>query len=68
MLPFFDNAYQGYATGDLLEDAYSVRLFADMGIEFLCACSFAKNLGLYGKEKARKQSLICMAAQFVHKY
>lgn len=31
LLPFFDNAYQGYTSGSLTEDAYSVRLFASMG-------------------------------------
>jgi len=28
ILPFFDMAYQGFASGDLDEDAFSVRLFA----------------------------------------
>ena len=35
-LPFFDVAYQGFATGDLDQDAYAPRLFADMGIEYFC--------------------------------
>lgn len=49
LLPFFDNAYQGFVSGDPDEDAYSVRLFADAGLELICACSFAKNFGLYGE-------------------
>lgn len=49
LLPFFDNAYQGYTSGSLEDDAYSVRLFASLGMDFFCACSFAKNMGLYGE-------------------
>lgn len=48
-IPFFDTAYQGFATGDLDEDAYAVRLFAEANIEFLVAQSYSKNLGLYGQ-------------------
>jgi aspartate aminotransferase len=48
--PFFDSAYQGFASGDLDRDAFSVRLFASLGMEFLCAQSFAKNMGLYGQD------------------
>eukprot|EP01025_Chloroclados_australasicus_P018885 TRINITY_DN2007_c0_g1_i1.p1 TRINITY_DN2007_c0_g1~~TRINITY_DN2007_c0_g1_i1.p1 ORF type:complete len:468 (-),score=59.23 TRINITY_DN2007_c0_g1_i1:667-2070(-) len=48
-LPFFDVAYQGFATGDLEEDAYAPRLFAEKGLEFLVAQSYSKNLGLYGE-------------------
>lgn len=49
LFPFFDNAYQGYATGDLDKDAYAVRLFADLGFQFVVAQSFAKNMGLYAE-------------------
>ena len=48
-LPFFDMAYQGFASGDLDEDAYAVRLFANAGINMILAQSFAKNFGLYGE-------------------
>lgn len=48
-LPFFDMAYQGFATGDMEEDAYAVRLFANAGINMILAQSFSKNLGLYGE-------------------
>eukprot|EP01084_Bolivina_argentea_P315832 547326_1 len=47
LVPFFDCAYQGFATGDLDADAYAVRLFEQRGFEFFVAQSFAKNLGLY---------------------
>jgi len=60
-LPFFDSAYQGYASGDLVKDAFSVRLFADAGLEFVLAQSFSKNLGLYG-ERAGCASVVCANA------
>lgn len=49
LFPFFDCAYQGLATGDLEDDAFPVRLFADRGIEFFCAQSFSKIFGLYSE-------------------
>ncbi|KAJ1643395.1 Aspartate aminotransferase, cytoplasmic [Coemansia erecta] len=47
--PFFDCAYQGFATGDVDKDAYAIRLFVARGMEMLVAESFAKNMGLYGE-------------------
>ncbi|KAL2761101.1 hypothetical protein ACRALDRAFT_1027013 [Sodiomyces alcalophilus JCM 7366] len=47
--PFFDCAYQGFASGNLAKDAAAVRLFVDRGIELVIAQSFAKNFGLYGE-------------------
>ncbi|OBT56527.1 hypothetical protein VE04_03315 [Pseudogymnoascus sp. 24MN13] len=44
--PFFDSAYQGFASGDLAKDAWAVRYFVDQGFEMCLAQSFAKNLGL----------------------
>ncbi|XP_060879317.1 aspartate aminotransferase, cytoplasmic [Metopolophium dirhodum] len=49
LIPFFDNAYQGFASGDLEKDAWSVRYFLSQGFEFLCSQSFAKNYGLYNE-------------------
>ncbi|CAL5221184.1 g3330 [Coccomyxa viridis] len=49
LLPFFDSAYQGFASGDLERDAAAIRLFADAGLELLLAQSYAKNMGLYGE-------------------
>ncbi|KAG1685240.1 Aspartate aminotransferase, cytoplasmic [Nymphon striatum] len=45
--PFFDCAYQGFASGDTDNDAWAVRHFASSGFEFFAAQSFAKNFGLY---------------------
>ena len=48
LIPFFDCAYQGWASGDLEKDAWAVRYFARAGVEMLVSQSFGKNLGLYG--------------------
>ena len=49
LFPFFDCAYQGFATGDLDTDSRIVRYFAGRGFELFCAQSFAKNFGLYSE-------------------
>lgn len=46
--PFFDVAYQGLASGDLVTDAKVIRIFLEDGHLIACAQSFAKNMGLYG--------------------
>jgi aspartate aminotransferase len=46
---FFDTAYQGFASGDPVKDAYPVRLFLKEGHNIAFAQSFAKNFGLYGE-------------------
>lgn len=48
-LPFFDVAYQGFATGSLEEDAFAPRLFIEKGSEIFVAQSYSKNLGLYAE-------------------
>jgi hypothetical protein len=48
-VPFFDVAYQGFATGDLEGDAAAPRLFAARGMELFVAQSYSKNLGLYAE-------------------
>ncbi|KAM7356019.1 glutamate oxaloacetate transaminase 1 isoform 1-T2 [Cochliomyia hominivorax] len=47
LFPFFDSAYQGFASGDPAHDAWAVRYFVKRGFELFCAQSFAKNFGLY---------------------
>lgn len=51
LIPFFDLAYQGFASGDVDEDAWAIRYFMSIspGIEFCVAQSFSKNFGLYGQ-------------------
>ncbi len=48
-LAFFDVAYQGFATGDLEADAWSLRYFVDQGLPVVVCQSFAKNFGLYSE-------------------
>lgn len=49
LFPFFDSAYQGFASGDPVHDAFAVRYFVERGFELFCAQSFAKNFGLYNE-------------------
>ena len=48
LVPLLDIAYQGFDKG-LDEDAYSIRLFAKAGIDFLVSSSFSKSFSLYGE-------------------
>lgn len=51
-LPFFDSAYQGFASGSLENDAYAVRLAANSNnykFPLVICQSFAKNVGMYGE-------------------
>jgi aspartate aminotransferase, chloroplastic len=48
-IPFFDVAYQGFATGSLDEDAWAPRFFVQKGLELFVSQSYSKNLGLYGE-------------------
>ncbi|KAH9528708.1 glutamate oxaloacetate transaminase 2 [Dermatophagoides farinae] len=49
LFPFFDMAYQGFATGDIDRDASALRLFIQDGHRVCLSQSFAKNMGLYGE-------------------
>lgn len=49
LFPFFDCAYQGFASGNLAKDAWAVRYFVEQGFELCIAQSFSKNFGLYGE-------------------
>jgi len=66
LVPFFDCAYQGFATGSLEKDSAAVRAFADDGFDFLLAQSYAKNLGLYG-ERVGCASVMCQTAEIAGK-
>lgn len=58
LLPVFDSAYQGFATGDPDSDAYAVRAFMLAGLMPMVCTSFAKSMGLYG-ERAGALSIVC---------
>lgn len=60
--PFFDMAYQGFASGDTDKDAWPVRYFIEQGHRLCLAQSFAKNMGLYG-ERAGAFSFVCESAE-----
>ncbi|KAK9455688.1 pyridoxal phosphate-dependent transferase [Dipodascopsis uninucleata] len=62
LFPFFDCAYQGFASGDLDRDASAVRSFIARGLELLVCQSFAKNFGLYG-ERAGALHIISSSAE-----
>lgn len=49
LYPFFDMAYQGFASGDCDRDAFAVRLFERDGHDLALCQSYAKNMGLYGE-------------------
>ena len=49
LFPFFDCAYQGFASGNLAQDNFAIRYFIEQGFELIIAQSFAKNFGLYGE-------------------
>ncbi|CAN6839046.1 unnamed protein product [Brassica oleracea] len=51
LMPFFDSAYQGFASGSLDTDAKPIRMFVAYGGECLVAQSYAKNMGLYGERR-----------------
>jgi len=60
--PFFDMAYQGFASGDTDQDAYPIRLFIQEGHGMVLCQSFAKNMGLYG-ERVGAFSIVCDSAE-----
>lgn len=49
LFPFFDMAYQGFASGSTARDAFAVRYFAEQGHQLALSQSFAKSMGLYGE-------------------
>ena len=49
LFPYFDSAYQGFASGDIEQDAWAIRYFVSLGFQMLVSQSYAKNMGLYGE-------------------
>jgi len=58
LLPFFDMAYQGFASGDVDKDAFAVRQFINDGHMILLSQSYSKNMGLYG-ERTGAFTVVC---------
>jgi aspartate aminotransferase len=59
---FFDNAYQGFASGDSEKDAEAFRFVVSQGVPCVLAQSFAKNFGLYG-ERCGTFSVVCQDSE-----
>eukprot|EP00602_Paraphysomonas_sp_CaronLab_P004023 CAMPEP_0185019258 /NCGR_PEP_ID=MMETSP1103-20130426/1876_1 /TAXON_ID=36769 /ORGANISM="Paraphysomonas bandaiensis, Strain Caron Lab Isolate" /LENGTH=374 /DNA_ID=CAMNT_0027549465 /DNA_START=189 /DNA_END=1313 /DNA_ORIENTATION=- len=49
LVVLFDNAYQGYSSGDPERDAETIRYFAESGHNLVVCQSYSKNFGLYGQ-------------------
>ncbi|CAH0055897.1 unnamed protein product [Clonostachys solani] len=49
LIVLFDSAYQGFATGNVDDDAWAVRYFFGQKLDICVAQSFSKNFGLYGQ-------------------
>ncbi|XP_070616688.1 aspartate aminotransferase, mitochondrial [Erythrolamprus reginae] len=58
LFPFFDMAYQGFASGDINRDSWAVRHFIEQGINIVLSQSYAKNMGLYG-ERVGAFTVVC---------
>jgi len=58
LLPFFDMAYQGFASGSVDKDAFAVRQFLADGHKILLSQSYSKNMGLYG-ERTGAFTIVC---------
>lgn len=56
--PLFDNAYQGFTSGNIHTDAFGIRYFAEQDMELITSQSYAKNMGLYG------QRIGCLSFKF----
>jgi len=66
LFPFFDTAYQGFASGSLEIDSYPIRLFNERGFQMVVAQSYAKNMGLYG-ERIGALHVVCHNAKTAEK-
>jgi aspartate/tyrosine/aromatic aminotransferase len=49
LLTIFDCAYLGFVTGEPEEDAFAMRLWAQLNLSFFICMSFSKNFGLYSE-------------------
>lgn len=61
-IPFFDCAYQGFASGDANKDAGAIRQFVEDGHLVCLAQSFAKNFGLYN-DRVGAFSVVCASKE-----
>jgi aspartate/tyrosine/aromatic aminotransferase len=66
LFPFFDSAYQGFATGDLIRDSQSIHIFLEEGHQMFVAQSLSKNMGLYG-ERIGALHVVCKSKETAEK-
>ena len=64
LIPFIDCAYQGFAHS-IEDDVYPIRLFADSGITFLVANSYAKSFSMY-RERCGALSVVAGSSTEAH--
>lgn len=57
--PFFDMAYQGFASGDTNKDAIPVRMFIQEGHALCLSQSFAKNMVGRLTDRSNMQADVC---------
>jgi len=58
LFAFFDTAYHGFATGDIVKERQAIEFFLDEGLPMIVTYSFAKNFGLYG-ERIGAMHVVC---------
>ena len=58
LLPFFDIAYHGLCSGDIVKDLYPVRLSVEDGHIMVVSQSFSKNMGIYG-DRVGSLTILC---------
>lgn len=66
LVPVFDTAYQGFASGDLVKDVQSLHIFLADGHQVFVCQSMAKNFGLYG-ERIGALHITCSSPEVVKK-
>lgn len=62
LFPFFDGAYQGFASGSVEIDSYPIRLFNEKRIQMAVGHSFSKCMSLYG-ERVGTLHIVCSSAE-----
>lgn len=64
LIPFIDCAYQGFAES-IEDDVYPIKLFADSGMTFLVANSYAKSFSMY-RERCGALSVVTGSSKEAH--
>lgn len=58
LFAFFDTAYHGFATGNIVKERQAIEYFLEEGLPMIITYSFAKNFGLYG-ERIGALHIVC---------